>query len=63
FDAGNLQPVARALRQKFPNLTLVIAADDDAETPGNPGLTAATAAARAVGAALAVPTFAEVAHV
>lgn len=63
FDAGNLQPVAQALRQKFPHLTLVIAADNDTETPGNPGLTAATAAARAVGAALAVPGFNEVANV
>lgn len=63
FDAGNLQPVAKALRQKFPRLTLVIAADDDRETLGNPGLTAAQAAARAVGAVLAVPTFAEAAHV
>lgn len=63
FDAGNLQPVAKALRQKFPRLVLVIAADNDAETPGNPGLTAAQAAARAVGAALAVPSFGEVAHV
>lgn len=63
FDAGNLQPVARALRQKFPRLTLVIAADNDTETPGNPGVTAAQAAARAVGGVLAVPTFGEVAHV
>ncbi len=63
FDAGNLQPVAKALRQKFPRLVLVIAADNDAETPGNPGLTAAQAAARAVGAALAVPSFGEAAHV
>ena len=63
FDAGNLQPVAKALRQKFPRLTLVIAADNDTETPGNPGLTAAQAAARAVGAVLAVPSFAEAAHV
>ncbi len=63
FDAGNLQPVAKALRQKFPRLTLVIAADNDTETPGNPGLTAARAAARAVGAVLAVPSFAEATHV
>jgi len=63
FDAGNLQPVARALRQKFPRLTLVIAADNDTETPGNPGVTAAQAAARAVGAVLAVPTFGKAAHV
>ena len=63
FDAGNLQPVAKALRQKFPRLTLVIAADNDTETPGNPGVTAAQAAAKAVGGVLAVPKFGEVAHV
>lgn len=63
FDAGNLQSVAKALRQKFPRLTLVIAADNDMETPGNPGVTAAKEAARAVGGVLAIPKFGEVAHV
>lgn len=63
FDAGNLQPVAKALRQKFPRLMLVIAADNDTETPGNPGLTAAHAAARAVGAALALPQFERISNV
>lgn len=63
FDAGNLEPVAKALRGKFPRLALVICADNDTGTPGNPGLNAATAAALAVGAMVAVPTFAEVAHV
>ncbi len=63
FDAGNLEPVARALRGKFPRLPMVICADNDTGTPGNPGLTAANAAALAVGAAVAVPTFTEVDHV
>ena len=63
FNAGNLEPVARALRGKFPTLALVVCADDDAATPGNPGLTAARKAAQAVGAALAVPRFEEVRHV
>lgn len=63
FDCGNLEPVARLLREKFPRLALVIAADNDAGTPGNPGLTAATAAALAVGAAIAVPTFPGAANV
>lgn len=63
FDAGNLEPVARALRGKFPGLAMVICADNDTETPGNPGLSAATKAARAVGAALAVPQFGGAAHV
>jgi putative DNA primase/helicase len=62
FSAGNLEPVARALHAKFPRLALVLAADNDHATPGNPGLTAALAAARAVGGRVAVPTFPEVAH-
>ena len=57
FDAGNLEPVARALRTKFPQTTMVICADSDLETPGNPGLAAGRQAAKAVGAALAVPVF------
>lgn len=57
FNSGNLLPVARALRSKYPCITLVIAADDDWKTEGNPGLTAATEAARAVGGLLAVPDF------
>lgn len=57
FDAGNLLPVAESLRAKFPDLNLVIAADDDYFTDGNPGLVKATEAAVAVGARLAVPRF------
>lgn len=57
FNSGNLLPVAQALRTKFPCITLVLAADDDWKTEGNPGLTAATEAARAVGGLLAVPNF------
>ena len=57
FDAGNLEPVARALRSKFPRLRLILCADNDAETPGNPGVRYAEAAARAVCGFLAVPTF------
>jgi putative DNA primase/helicase len=61
FSAGNLQPVARALRMKFPELCLIVCADNDM-TPGNPGLTHATQAARAVGGFVAVPRFERVAH-
>lgn len=57
FNAGNLLSAARALRAKFPGLRLIICADDDAKTPGNPGLTKAREAAHAVGAFLAVPDF------
>lgn len=57
FDAGNLEPVARALREKFPDLNIIICADNDVETPGNPGLSRAAAAAQAVHGRLAVPLF------
>lgn len=57
FAAGNLKPVALALRAKFPLLRLVIAADNDAATPGNPGVKHAFDAAAAAGALVAVPEF------
>ena len=57
FNAGNLKPVAETLRAKYPNTELVLCADDDYLTDGNPGLTKATEAARAVGGLLAVPVF------
>ena len=57
FSTGNLTPVAQALRRKFPDLLIVVAADDDHVTEGNPGLTAAKAAALAVGGLVVVPQF------
>jgi putative DNA primase/helicase len=57
FNAGNLLHAAKALRAKFPCITLVLAADDDWKAEGNPGLTTATEAAKAVGGLLAVPNF------
>lgn len=57
FDCGNLLAVALALRGKFPRLRMVVCADNDAGTPGNPGLTHARAAARAVGGFVAIPHF------
>ena len=41
FDCGNLLPVATAMRTRFPSARIVIAADDDYRTAGNPGLTKA----------------------
>lgn len=51
----NLIKVAKNLRAAHPGDTLIIAADNDTKKPGNPGLKAAKAAARAVGGLLAVP--------
>ena len=57
FDAGNLYAAGLALHIKTPTLKIIIAADDDHMTDGNPGLTKARAAAQAVGALVAVPSF------
>lgn len=54
FSAGNLLPVARALRAKFPAINIILCADNDTETDGNPGLTKAREAAAAVGGLLTV---------
>lgn len=59
FDAGNLEPVARELRDKFPHALIVLCADDDAATAltrgVNPGLANAQRAAQAVGGVVAMP--------
>jgi len=57
FNAGNLESVARFLRQKYPNVQLIICADDDIATEGNPGITKARKAALRVGGLLAIPDF------
>jgi putative DNA primase/helicase len=57
IDAGNLEPVALAIRARYPAAEIVIAADDDRLTPGNPGLTKARAAAGAVGGKLVKPVW------
>jgi putative DNA primase/helicase len=57
FDAGNLKPVAEALRKRYKRAKILICADDDCFTEGNPGVTAAGAAALAVGGEWLAPTF------
>ncbi|WP_175983812.1 DUF927 domain-containing protein [Burkholderia vietnamiensis] len=57
MNAGNLMSVAKAWRDRYPELAIIVCADDDTETPGNPGMAKATAAARAIDGALAVPVF------
>lgn len=57
MTAGNLLPVATAARSAWAGAELVICADNDRQTEGNPGVTYATAAAKAVGAKLIVPQF------
>jgi putative DNA primase/helicase len=57
FNAGNLMAIAKAFRGRFPDLRLIVCADDDSTTEGNPGLTKATEAALSIGGLLAVPDF------
>lgn len=57
FHAGNLAAVARVIRDKHPQAGIVVCADDDRDTPGNPGLAHARQAALAVGGLLATPEF------
>jgi putative DNA primase/helicase len=57
MDAGNLGPVARYLRGQYPAASIIIVADND-DRPGrntNPGVSAATKAASAIDARLAIP--------
>jgi putative DNA primase/helicase len=48
LDAGNLQPVAQLLRAQHPQSRLLLCADDDHMTQGNPGRHQAHLACRAV---------------
>lgn len=57
FSAGNLLAVARALRRQYPRARILLCADDDYRTPGNPGLAAAQSAALAVDGQVLAPVF------
>jgi len=57
FDAGNLEPVAVALREKFPNAPIVILADNDHGLSMNVGVEKAKLAAKAVKGQIIVPSF------
>ena len=58
MDAGNLVRVAPLIQARFPDTTLVILADNDLkpDRDPNPGVAAATAAALATQALLAIPS-------
>lgn len=55
IDAGNLETVALNARMKFPKARIIIFADDDRNTKGNPGLTYAQQAASSAAAELRTP--------
>lgn len=57
FDAGNLMAVAQAIRHAHRDAHILICADDDFASKGNPGAAAASAAALAVDGAWVSPRF------
>ena len=63
FDAGNLLPVSKAMRERFPGCPLIICCDDDWKTkrpngdPWNPGEEKANNAALVVGGQVVAPVF------
>ena len=68
FDAGNLEPVAKKLREKFPNAAITICADNDHKhtrrkpdgyEPWNKGVELAQKAAQEVGGKVVAPIFTE----
>lgn len=58
FDANNLRPVAQVLAEAYRGINILICADDDYRTEGNPGVKAATEAALSVGGKWLAPRFA-----
>jgi putative DNA primase/helicase len=62
FDSGNLEPVARALQEQFPDKPIIIMGDDDKHLEqtqnANPGKTKALEAANAVQGVALFPVFA-----
>ncbi len=57
FNAGNLAAVAKVMREKFPDFTIIICADNDVKTDVNTGLKKAADAAVQIHAMLAVAKF------
>ncbi|MEI8124529.1 MAG: AAA family ATPase [Parachlamydiaceae bacterium] len=57
FDCHNIDPVVRNLKKLYPRHHIVIAADDDHNTSGNPGKTKALAAAKKHQCKVILPIF------
>lgn len=57
MNAGNLLPVASYVRTTYSRATIVIAGDDDKNTPNNPGRTKANETAAAINGLVTFPEF------
>ncbi len=59
FDCGNLAKVAKSAKEMFPGSRIVIGADNDQWTEGNPGIAKGRAAAALVFGEIVYPSFSE----
>lgn len=57
FNAGKLVDAAKFARNKYPDIKIIICADDDYQTEGNPGFTKAKEAAQSVNGYVVIPDF------
>ena len=57
FDCHNLKAVTRLIKDHHPHAEIIIAGDDDRNTPGNPGRKAAEAIAKELGLRTIFPQF------
>jgi len=57
MTARNLLEVGLQIQSRYPDVQLIIAGDDDRQTSGNPGKTAAVSAAASLGCLLVLPPF------
>ena len=57
FNANNLLAIAKLIRAKKPDATIIVCGDDDYQTKGNPGMSKAADAACATGSLLLLPEF------
>lgn len=57
FDAGNLTEVAKKIRAKYKKARILVCADNDQFTDGNPGITKARQAAQEVNGIVVFPPF------
>ncbi|UGV31691.1 toprim domain-containing protein [Halopseudomonas aestusnigri] len=55
MNAGNLLSVGQQLQRAYPDALLIVAGDDDRQTEGNPGKTAAITTAATLGCGLILP--------
>ncbi len=48
FDSGNILPVTKAIREKFPDVSIILGADNDCESDYNTGIDSARKVAREI---------------